>query len=306
MRRTLVALLLPLLCATVAHALESSQLAHELEHDAETQKLIDELKAHPAGTKTINGKIVSADEFHKHAVKHVGHDYHESLAHIHTTTLTGDALKEHVLAQDPDGDLFDHDLEDTLNPAVVRRQLRDQGVREENLERLTNEIVQAHKQERTSLHRTYAGSESKPHDRMEGFKPLVSIDVTRAEFRKIDQDKDGRVFIKEVEDHFTKKLAELKHEDIHTMLHDSHYTQDTSPENVKLVHDNLKNHYEEQLLGLESVWSGSDLNDDGYISFPEYDKFVQEAHWLAHQEHVARKVLGDDMHLFDESWRDEL
>ena len=150
------------------------------------------------------------------------------------------------------------------------------------------------------------GSEVKVHDRMEGFSPLVAVEITKMEFRKIDVDQDGRVFIKEVEAHFKKKLEELKHEDVHNMLHDSHYATDTSPENVQKVHDNMKIHYEEQLLGLDTVWSGSDLNDDGYISFPEYDKYVQEAHWLAHQEHLARQVLGDDMHLFDDSWREEL
>jgi len=93
---------------------------------------------------------------------------------------------------------------------------------------------------------------------------------------------------------------------VHSMLHESHYATDTSPENVQKVHNNLKKHYEEQLEGLDTVWSGCDLNDDGYISFPEYDKYVQEAHWLAHQEHLAGQVLGDDMHLFDENWREEL
>ena len=277
-----------------------------VKHDAATQKIVDELNAHPEGVKTINGKVVSDDDFHKHAVKHVGHDYHESLAHIHTEEFSGDVLKEHIMAQDPDDDLFSSDLEDELNPAAVRRQLRDQGVREENLERLTAEIIKAHAEERTTVHRTHHGSEVKVHDRMEGFSPLVAVEITKMEFRKIDVDQDGRVFIKEVEAHFKKKLEELKHEDVHNMLHDSHYATDTSPENVQKVHDNLKIHYEEQLLGLDTVWSGSDLNDDGYISFPEYDKYVQEAHWLAHQEHLARQVLGDDMHLFDDSWREEL
>lgn len=87
-------------------------------------------------------------------------------------------------------------------------------MREENLERLTNEILKAHEEERTSLHRTHHGSTAKVHDRMEGFTPLVSVETTKAEFRKIDQDNDGRVFIKEVESHFTTKLAELKHEHV--------------------------------------------------------------------------------------------
>ena len=65
-------------------------------------------------------------------------------------------------------------------------------------------------------------------------------------------------------------------------------------------------HYEEQLAGIDTVWVGSDINKDGYISFPEYERFVQEAHWLAHQEAAAKKLLGEDMHLFDENWREEL
>ena len=68
---------------------------------------------------------------------------------------------------------------------VVRRQLREQGVREENLERLTKEIIQAHQEERTSLHRTHYGSGVKVHDRMEGFTPLVAPEITKEEFRKI-------------------------------------------------------------------------------------------------------------------------
>ena len=271
-----------------------------------TKEIVDSLAHHPAHVKTVNGQVVTDDEFHAHAIKHVGPDYHEDLQHIHTTHMTGDDLKAALAAKDPDDELFTDDDDDQLNPAAVRRQLREQGVRESNLERLTQEIMLAHKQERVQSHRTHHGSNETGTDRMAGFQPMVPMSVLKTEFRKIDADTDGRVFVTEVKAHFEKQLNELEHATVHKMLHDSHYSHDTSDENIKKVHDELKAHYEEQLAGIDTVWVGSDINKDGYISFPEYERFVQEAHWLAHQEAAAKKLLGEDMHLFDENWREEL
>ena len=295
-----------IVAAAIPTAVPTLTVSTQAAHDAETHRILDQIHAHAPGVKSVNGMAVSDDEFHKHAVKHIGADYDEALAHIHVQEVTGDALKEALLAKDPDDELFVDDDDDQLNPAVVRRQLREQGVREENLERLTNSIVNAHKEERVRIHRTHAGSDEVVHDRMDGFEPMIAPEVTKAEFRKIDSDHDGRVYIKEVRQHFEKLLGELDHEGVHKMLYSSHYVQDTSHENVNKVHNQLREHYEEQLAGLDTVWTGSDLNNDGHISYPEYDRFVQEAHWLAHQEAVARKVLGEDMHLFDENWREEL
>ena len=97
---------------------EGQTLEENHEHDEVTKKIIGNLYDHPDGVKTINGKIVTDDEFHHHAVKHVGHDYHESLAHIHVEELEGDELKNKLLSQDPEDDLFSNDLEDDLNPTV--------------------------------------------------------------------------------------------------------------------------------------------------------------------------------------------
>ena len=97
---------------------EGQTLEENHEHDEATKKIIGNLYDHPDGVKTINGKIVTDDEFHHHAVKHVGHDYHESLAHIHVEELEGDELKKKLLSQDPEDDLFSNDLEDDLNPTV--------------------------------------------------------------------------------------------------------------------------------------------------------------------------------------------
>ena len=274
--------------------------------DLHTKSIVDSLAHHPDHVKTVNGKVVTDDEFHSHAIKHIGPDYSEDLQHIHTTYMTGDELKAALDAKHPDDELFTDDDDDHLNPAAVRRQLREQGVREANLERLTQEIMQAHKEERVSTHRTHHGSKDTGINRMEGFRPMVPESVVKSEFRKIDTDTDGRVFIAEVKSHFEKQLSELEHSTVHKMLHDSHYSHDTSDENIKKVHDELKAHYEEQLAGLDTVWAGSDINKDGYISYPEYERFVQEAHWLAHQEAAAKKLLGEDMHLFDENWREEL
>ena len=270
------------------------------------QKIADSLAHHPEHVKTINGKVVSDEEFHRHALKHAGPDYSEDLQHIHVEHMTGDALKAALDEKSPDDPLFNEDDDDQLNPAAVRRQLREQGVREHNLERLTQEIVEAHKRERVMTHRTYHGSNEKFTVKMANFQELVPETTVKTEFRKIDKDTDGRIFLPEVKAHFEKMLEELDHESVHAMLHKSHFAQDTSPENVKKIHDQLKEHYEEQLAGIDTVWVGSDLNKDGYISYPEYNRFVQEAHWLAHQEAQAKRLLGEDMHLYDQDWREEL
>ena len=64
-------------------------------------------------------------------------------------------------------------------------------------------------------------------------------------------------------------------------------------------------HYQEQLDAVDTSWRDADKNGDGALSLPEYNDFVQVAHWLEHQENLASKVLGDEKHLFD-GWREEL
>ena len=93
---------------------------------------------------------------------------------------------------------------------------------------------------------------------MAGFQPMVPMSVLKTEFRKIDADTDGRVFVTEVKAHFEKQLNELEHATVHKMLHDSHYSHDTSDENIKKVHDELKAHYEEQLAGIDALFKQID------------------------------------------------
>ena len=272
--------------------------------DEHSQKILDEMEKHPENVNTINGKPVSPEEFHAHAALQLGEDYHPSLAHIHTTVLEGNELKDHIqsdevkrhMQKDKDGDI--------LNPATIRRQLLAQGVSEKNLDRLTEEILQAHRSQRVTVHHTHEEN-GKNLPKVE-FKKLISHQQVETEFRKIDKDRDGRVYIKEVKEHFERLLDKLNHDSVKADLKNSHFSHDVSPEGIRKVHAQLKDHYEEQLGGLDTIWGAVDKNKDGYIGFPEYEQYVQEAHWLAHQEKQARDTLGEDMHLFDPDWREEL
>ena len=161
--------------------------------------------------------------------------------HIHHEVYEGEAAIAHRDQMRKEGK--EHEIEEVgdeeLTLDVIKRQLKEQGVSDGNLDKLANMIMEAHTDglvEEVHKHEY----DARDVDKMEGFKELVSQMEIRKEFKKIDADKDGRVYLTEVKEHFERELKKLNKDRVKKRIHEHAHPDDVTDTHVDELHGYMK------------------------------------------------------------------
>jgi|EP00945_MAST-04E_sp_MAST-4E-sp1_P008994 Ca2+-binding EF-hand superfamily protein len=212
------------------------------------------------------------------------------------------------------------DKERELTKDEIMSQLRSQGVKEGNIEKMAEDImvenkkknIESHDHDPNTVHEDASNQRLNDVSMDDDNHPLASANldllpqpVLRKNFNKADTDHDGKLYIEELIAHFKHEIDRVDIEKFKIRLkkvggNPEAYDGERGVMMVKQV----KKHLRKQIEGANEGFAAADVDKDGYIRFKEYVKFMQYESEKAIEK--AKSQGQGDMEEEFSNWREEL